>query len=111
MTAKRTGLGVSARSSASNAPENLQSTKPAINRGIIMEQKATAADKHTSAAKHHEAAAQHHRAAAKALEAGKPEQAATHAEVAHGHLAHATESAADVSKIQATKHDGAAKPS
>jgi hypothetical protein len=76
-----------------------------------MEHKATASDKHNSAAKHHDAAAEHHRAAAKALDAGKPEQAATHAQVAHGHLAQATESAAEVSKIQASKHDGAAKPS
>jgi hypothetical protein len=76
-----------------------------------VEHKATASDKHNSAAKHHDAAAEHHRAAAKALDAGKPEQAATHAQVAHGHLAQATESAAEVSKIQASKHDGAAKPS
>jgi hypothetical protein len=75
-----------------------------------MDSKSTATEKHTSAAKHHDSAAHHHRAAAKALDAGKPEQAATHAEIANGHLAHATESAADVSKIQATKHDGAAKP-
>ena len=73
-----------------------------------METKKTVAEQHTSAAKHHESAAKHHREAAKALDAGKPEQAATHAEVAHGHLAHATENAADVSKIQATK-DTAAK--
>ena len=52
----------------------------------------------------------HHDSALLALDAGKPEQAATHAEVAHGHLAHAAESAAQVSKIQAAKHDGAAKP-
>jgi hypothetical protein len=76
-----------------------------------MEQKATAADKHNSAAKHHDSAALHHRAAAKALNEGKSDQAASHAEIANGHLAHASESAADVSKIQASKHDGATKPS
>jgi len=75
-----------------------------------MEMKSTAAEQHTSAAKHHDSAAKHHCEAAKALDAGKPEQAATHAEVAHGHLAHAAESAAQVSKIRAAKHDGAAKP-
>jgi hypothetical protein len=74
-----------------------------------METKTTAAEHHTSAAKHHDSAAKHHREAAKALDAGKPEQAATHAEVAHGHLAHATECAQRVSKMQATKHEGAAK--
>jgi hypothetical protein len=78
---------------------------------MSMEHKATAAEKHTSAAKHHDAAAHHHRAAAKALDAGQAEQAATHAQVAHGHLTQATESAADVSKIQASKHGAAAKPS
>jgi hypothetical protein len=75
-----------------------------------MDTKSTASEQHASAAKHHDSAAKHHREAAKALDAGKTEQAATHAEVAHGHLAHAAESAARVSKIQATKHDGAVKP-
>jgi hypothetical protein len=74
-----------------------------------METKTTATEHHTTAAKHHESAAKHHREAAKALDAGKPEQAAAHAEVANGHLAHATESATNVSKLQASKPDGAAK--
>ena len=74
-----------------------------------METKKTVAEQHTSAAKHHESAAKHHREAAKALDAGKPEQAATHAEVANGHLAHATDSATDVSKLQASKQGEAAK--
>jgi hypothetical protein len=72
--------------------------------------KSKAAEKHTAAAMHHDSSPMHHREAATALDAGKPEQAATHAEVARGHLAHAAESAAQVSKIQATKHDGTAKP-
>lgn len=83
--------------------------QPRLTQEKIMETKKTVAEQHTSAAKHHESAAKHHREAAKALDAGKPEQAATHAEVANGHLAHATDTATDISKTQATKSDGTAK--
>ena len=74
-----------------------------------MDTKKTAAEHHTSAATHHESAAKHHREAAKALDAGKPEQAAAHAQVANGHLAHATDCATGVSKLQASKQGEAAK--
>lgn len=51
-----------------------------------MEMKSATAEQHHSAAKHHDSAAQCHREAAKALDAGKPDQAATHAKNAQQHL-------------------------
>jgi hypothetical protein len=103
-------LSVRQRTDNASIPGYLPNRKPHPSiQGHIMDTKSKACEQHASAAKHHDAAAQHHREAAKALEAGHPEQAATHAQVAHGHLAHAAESAAQVSKIQAAQHDGAAK--
>jgi hypothetical protein len=65
----------------------------------------------TMAATHHESAAKHHREAAKAYDGGKHEQAANHAQVAHGHMAHAATSAAEASKVHADHHDGVTKKS
>jgi hypothetical protein len=62
-----------------------------------------ATEHHASAAKHHDAAAHHHREAAKALDAGRPETAATHAQVAQGHSAHAEEATTEANKIEAAK--------
>jgi hypothetical protein len=68
-----------------------------------------AAEVHVKAATHHETAALHHKEAAKAYQAGKPELAAHHALVAHGHLAHATDLATAAAKEHAASSGTAAK--
>ena len=57
-----------------------------------MEMKTPTSDQHNAAAKHHDGAAHSHREAAKALDAGKADQAATHAKSAQDHLSHAVKS-------------------
>ncbi len=65
-----------------------------------MEMKSATAAQHNSAARHHDGAAHSHREAAKALEAGKTDQAATHAKSAQDHLGHAVETAAQIDKAK-----------
>lgn len=74
-----------------------------------MSNQSKAADLHVKAATHHEAAAVHHKEAAKAVEGAKPELAAHHAQVAQGHLAHATELGTSVAKEHAAKSAPTAK--
>lgn len=74
-----------------------------------MEMKSTTSEQHHAAAKHHDGAAHSHREAAKALDAGKPDQAATHAKTAATHLNHAVESTNGVSKEKAVPTDATAK--
>ena len=74
-----------------------------------MSTKTKAIELHTKAATHHETAALHHKEAAKAYEAGKPELAAHHALVAHGHIAHATDLATAAAKEHAASAGTAAK--
>ena len=57
-----------------------------------MEQKSATSEQHNTAAKHHDGAAHSHREAAKALDAGKSDQAATHAKSAQNHLSDAVKS-------------------
>ena len=74
-----------------------------------MATKSKASELHVKAAQHHETAANHHKEAAKALDAGKPEQAADHAQVAHGNLAHATDLTAAAAKEHAASSPSVAK--
>ena len=66
-----------------------------------MEVKSATSEQHNSAARHHDGAAHSHREAAKALDAGKPDQAATHAKSAETHLGHAVDSATQINKAKA----------
>lgn len=58
---------------------------------------------HEDAAKHHDEAAKHHRNAAEQLKQGKPDQAATSAQAAHGHAEKAGEQGKKAAKKYAQK--------
>ena len=61
------------------------------------------------AATRHETAVQHNKESANAHEAGDREKAAYHAQVAHGHIAHAKHRPDEASKQHAEDHDMRAK--